>query len=101
MTFNVGKGIRIRFWTDLWCGDVELSLRFPQLFVVAAQRNATMGEMWDQNSGQGGWKLRFIRDFNDWELDLVGEYSSLKGSKNHLGGGLDLLEGRKKWDVWC
>ena len=65
MAFNVGKGIRIRFWTNLWCGDVELSLRFPQLFVVAAQRNATMGEMWDQNSGQGGWKLRFIRDFND------------------------------------
>ena len=32
-----------------------------------------MGEMWDQNSGQGGWNLRFIRDFNDWELDVVGE----------------------------
>ena len=29
--------------------------------------------MWDQNSGQGGWNLRFIRDFNDWELDVVGE----------------------------
>ena len=52
---------------------MELSLRFPQLFVVAAQRNAIVGDMWDQNSGQGGWNLRFIRDFNDWELDLVGE----------------------------
>ena len=73
MAFNVGKGTRIRFWTDPWCGDVELSLRFPQLFVVAAQRNATVRDMWDQDSGQGGWNLRFIRDFNDWEFDLVGE----------------------------
>ncbi|RVX07537.1 ATP-dependent Clp protease proteolytic subunit 3, chloroplastic [Vitis vinifera] len=73
MTFNVGKGTRIRCWTDPWCGDVELSLRFPQLFAVAAQRNAIVGDMWDQNSGQGGWNLRFIRDFNDWELDVVGE----------------------------
>ena len=73
MTFKVGKGTRIRFWTDPWCGDVELSLRFPQLFAAAAQRNATVGDMWDQKSGQGGWNLRFIRGFNDWELDMVGE----------------------------
>ena len=65
MVFNVGKGTRIRFWTDPWCGHVELSLRFPQLYVVAAHRNAIVGGMWDQNSGQGGWNLRFFRDFND------------------------------------
>ncbi|RVW72687.1 putative ribonuclease H protein [Vitis vinifera] len=58
MAFNVGKGTRIRFWTDPWCGGVELSLRFPRLYAVAAHRNATVGEMWDQNSGQGGWNLR-------------------------------------------
>ena len=50
-----------------------MSLRFPQLYAVAAHRNAIVGEMWDQNSDQGGWKLRFFRDFNDWELDLVDE----------------------------
>ncbi|RVW93100.1 putative ribonuclease H protein [Vitis vinifera] len=54
MTFNVGKGTRIRFWTDPWCEDVELSLRFPQLYAVATHRNTTVGEMWDQNFGQGG-----------------------------------------------
>ena len=29
--------------------------------------------MWASNFGQGGWNLRFTRDFNDCELDLVGE----------------------------
>ena len=38
---------------------------------MAAHRNATIEEMWDQNFGEGGWNLRFIRDFNDWELDMV------------------------------
>ena len=73
MSFKVGKGTSIRFWKDPWCGDVELSWRFPHLFNVAAQRNATVGDMWDQNSGQGGWNLRFIRGFNDWELNMVGD----------------------------
>ena len=39
---------------------------------MAAHRNATIEEMWDQNVGQGGWNLRFMRDFNDWELNIVG-----------------------------
>ena len=38
---------------------------------MAVNRNATVNEMWDHSSGQGGWNLRFHRDFNDWELDLI------------------------------
>ena len=72
LAFKVGKGNKIRFWTDLWCGDTVLSQRFPHLFTLAAHRNATIEEMWDQNFGVGGWNLRFIRDFNDWELDMIG-----------------------------
>ena len=39
---------------------------------MVVHKNATMEEMWDQNFGQGGWNLRFLRDFNDWDLDMVG-----------------------------
>ena len=38
---------------------------------MAVQRSLTIEEMRDQNSGQGGWNLNFLRDFNDWELDMV------------------------------
>ncbi|RVW86004.1 putative ribonuclease H protein [Vitis vinifera] len=72
MVFKVGKGNRIRFWTELWCGNNVLSQGFPDLFSMAAHRNITVEECWDQNLGQGGWNLRLIRDFNDWELGLVG-----------------------------
>ncbi|RVW54291.1 hypothetical protein CK203_068441 [Vitis vinifera] len=72
LAFKVGKDNKIRFWTDIWCGDTVLSQSFPHLFTLAAHRKATIEEMWDQNFGGGGWNLRFIRDFNDWELDMVG-----------------------------
>ena len=71
--FKVGNGTKIRFWTDNWCGIAELSQSFPQLYALAVHRNATVDEVWDSTFGQGGWNLRFIRAFNDWELDLVGD----------------------------
>ena len=45
MAFNVGKGTKIRFWTDLWCGCTMLSQRFPHLHAMVVHRNATMAEM--------------------------------------------------------
>ncbi|RVW16563.1 hypothetical protein CK203_069336 [Vitis vinifera] len=50
-----------------------LSQSFPQLYALAIHRNATVDEVWDSTFGQEGWNLRFIRAFNDWELDLIGD----------------------------
>ena len=74
MMFQVGKSNTIRFWTDVWCSDSALSQCFPHLFGMAVQKISTVEEMWDQSSGQGNWNLNFLRDFNDWELDTVGEF---------------------------
>ncbi|RVW82544.1 hypothetical protein CK203_047064 [Vitis vinifera] len=82
MFFKVGKGNTIRFWTDVWCSETALSHCFPHLFAMAVQRNTTVEEMWDQNSGNGNWNLNFLRDFNDWELGLVGDFLQiLRGHK--------------------
>ncbi|RVW20240.1 putative ribonuclease H protein [Vitis vinifera] len=72
MGFIVWKGSKINFWTDAWCKGTRLSQNFPHLYAMALHRNATVEEMWNQNFGQGGWNLRFLRDFNDWELDMIG-----------------------------
>ena len=34
--FALGNGRRISFWKDFWCGEEALSLRFPNLFSLAA-----------------------------------------------------------------
>ncbi|KAJ9687212.1 hypothetical protein PVL29_015890 [Vitis rotundifolia] len=73
MVFKVGKRNRIKFWTDVWCGDSALYQRFQQLYILVANRNALVEDLWDQNVGEGGWNLRFIGDFNDWEVEMVGE----------------------------
>ncbi|RVW78464.1 putative ribonuclease H protein [Vitis vinifera] len=59
-------------WKEIWKETDWLSQNFPHLFAMASHRNATVEEMWDQNFGQGGWNLRFLRDFNDWEMDIIG-----------------------------
>ena len=71
MVFIAWKGSKISFWTDVWCTGIALSQNFPRLFAMASHRNATVEEMWDQNFGQRGFNLRFLRDFNDWELDMI------------------------------
>ncbi|RVW65713.1 LINE-1 retrotransposable element ORF2 protein [Vitis vinifera] len=71
--FKVGKGTKVSFWTDHWCGNEVLSQAFPQLFALVAQRNASVNEMWDSSLGQGGWNIRLSRNSNDWELDALGE----------------------------
>ena len=73
LAFLVGKGSKIKFWKDSWCTDTPLSQCFNHLFVLAVHRDATIEEMWDQHSGQGDWNLVFVRDFNDWEMDMVGD----------------------------
>ncbi|RVW16952.1 LINE-1 reverse transcriptase-like [Vitis vinifera] len=92
------KGTKIRFWKDPWCGEVELAHRFPQLFNVAAQRSATVGELWDYNSDQGSWNLRFSRGFNDWELNMVDELLQIiRSQRITLEEDLALWKGGKKW----
>ncbi|RVW71658.1 Translation factor GUF1-like, mitochondrial [Vitis vinifera] len=73
----VGKGTKVSFWTDHWCGNEELAQTFPQLFELAVQRNASVNEMWDSSLGQGGWNIRLSRNLNDWELDALGELLQL------------------------
>ena len=60
--FKVGKGTKVKFWTNHWCGIAALSQNFPQLFTLAVHRNATVNEVWDSSFGQRGWNLRFSRD---------------------------------------
>ncbi|RVX07561.1 Transposon TX1 uncharacterized 149 kDa protein [Vitis vinifera] len=56
-----------------WCWE---SIEF-KLFTLAGKRNATVNEVWDSSLGQGGWNLRFTRDFNDWELDQIRDMLNL------------------------
>ncbi|RVW60548.1 hypothetical protein CK203_061456 [Vitis vinifera] len=56
-----------------WCWE---SMGF-KLFTLAGQKNAKVCEVWDSSLGQEGWNLSLARDFNDWEMDQIGEMLNL------------------------
>ncbi|RVX16491.1 putative ribonuclease H protein [Vitis vinifera] len=71
MGFKVGKGNRIRFWTDLWCGNNVLSQGFPNLFSMVVHRMSQWRSLGSE-CGSRRVELKLLRDLNDWELGLVG-----------------------------
>ena len=79
--FDLGNGSRISFWNDAWCGEEALSLTFPNLFRLTAQKNARVAEMWNPESGEGGWNPIFLRSFNDWEIEEVDKFLQVLGRK--------------------
>ena len=70
----LGNGRRISFWKDVWCGEEALSIMFPNLFRLTAQKNARVADLWNWNSGEGGWNPIFLRSFNDWEMEEVNRF---------------------------
>ena len=48
-----------------------LCVSFPSLYALADNKEALVAELWDSSREEGGWSPRFIRSFNDWELDEI------------------------------
>ena len=69
--FNIDDGSRVRFSKDQWCGSTTLSISFPSLFGIAANKNEIVAEVWDQSGGSGHWNLNLVRSVNDWEVNSV------------------------------
>ena len=46
MFYNVaGEGFRIRFWYDLWCGQIPLKDLYPDIFSRAMGKEASIFEL--------------------------------------------------------
>ncbi|RVW45833.1 hypothetical protein CK203_086256 [Vitis vinifera] len=71
--FSVGDGKRVRFWKDTWCGNTPLCEAYPSLFDLAVSKDAKVADCWDSMGEVGGWNPRFLRPFNDWEVEEVEE----------------------------
>ncbi|WKA03334.1 hypothetical protein VitviT2T_021449 [Vitis vinifera] len=70
-SFVVGNGQWVSFWKDKWCGNSLLCNSFPSLYVLTANKEAWVSDLWAGSaSGDlgGSWNPRFTRHFNNWEL---------------------------------
>jgi hypothetical protein len=80
--FVVGRGNRVRFWEDKWCGELALKDRFPILFSCSSSRGATLDTVLCRSAprGAGEWNVTFTRNFNDWEVEMVAEFFQVLSS---------------------
>ena len=71
-SIHIGNGRHTNFWWDIWVGDSKLKDCFPTLFRIAAQKSASVADLWRrQGDGGGCWEVHFRRSFQDWELEEV------------------------------
>jgi hypothetical protein len=74
-----GKGDRVRFWHNVWCGETPLKTLFPMLFSCSSNKTASIELFFCSSNktasieslirpvdGEGRvWNFSFNRDFND------------------------------------
>jgi hypothetical protein len=70
---KMGNGTNTRFWTDTWVGDVSLQSRFPRLFSISIQKNASVAEVANPGSGVDCWTLSWRMRLFEWEKALLTE----------------------------
>ena len=75
--FVLGDGSKVRFWEDSWCGDGPLCETFPLLFALADSKGAMVADLWNTYRGDGVWNSKFMRSFNDWEMELIQNFVQL------------------------
>uniref|UniRef100_A0A7N2L696 Reverse transcriptase zinc-binding domain-containing protein n=1 Tax=Quercus lobata TaxID=97700 RepID=A0A7N2L696_QUELO len=69
--FVVGLGNRVRFWQDVWYGDQPFQLALPRLYGIAIDKEVFVEASLSRQGAKDRriWDVRFIREFNDWEMD--------------------------------
>ena len=80
--FVVGLGNRVRFWQNGWYGDQPFQLAFPRLYGIAIDKEVSVeASLLRQGAEERRIRdVRFIRDFNDWEMDEGLHYLCILGA---------------------
>jgi hypothetical protein len=66
---RVGNGLNTSFWKVKWCGDMPFKLKYPRLFSLSSQKEASIGDL----VSNGECSLLWRRTLFVWEDQLVVE----------------------------
>jgi hypothetical protein len=68
---------KIRFWYDLWCGDLAIKEAFPVLFGIACTKDASVLAHVEFLGGAIQWNVSLARVTQDWEVDAFALFRML------------------------
>ena len=91
LSFSRGNGERVKFWHDPWCGDSPLKGAFSDLFSITASKDAAVADLMLVRNGKILWKVDFMRNFQDWEMDSMVSFLNLIYSVSFNESGVDEL----------
>lgn len=74
VTWKMGNGACIRFWKDLWVGDIKLMHRFPTICAIAHDKDIHVDKAYLGSDEGRDWEVQVCRNLQDWEMD---EYCNL------------------------
>lgn len=63
--FKLGNGERIKLWGDIWCGEVMLLEKLPQLYNIAANREGWVANYLEWIGETPIWNVIFTRNLQD------------------------------------
>ena len=96
--FVVAKGRGVKFWKDVWCGEMSSCDSFPSLYAIVELKDTWVKVYWSGPTDGEGWNPLFTRLFNDWEVAEVQRLLFQLGSEAVIEGREDSLSWTKSKD---
>jgi len=59
--FELRDGSKIKFWDDVWCGEMTLKEPFPVLYGIPRGKDVFVVAHLDFSSGSLRWDVSFVR----------------------------------------
>ncbi|GKU97403.1 hypothetical protein SLEP1_g10552 [Rubroshorea leprosula] len=89
---NLGDGGGIKFWKDVWLGEVNLATHFPRLFLLSTGKDNKIQQMGEWHNNMWQWKLTWRQSMHGWEEEKLQELSNLM---------LNVTLDKGQQDAWC
>jgi hypothetical protein len=68
---------RIRFWDDVWCGEMLIKKAFLVVYDIAHDKDALVTAHLVLEDGSYQWDVSFFRAAHDWEVDILTSFFTL------------------------
>ena len=89
LSYEIGDGSTVGFWTDRWCGSCSLKEAYPELFRITRNKEALVREHLQYHNGEVSWVMNFIRPIQDWEEESISSFLDVLYSSSVKGYRLD------------
>ena len=67
--YEIGDGLRVKFWQDWWCGETPIAVSYLELFRFCWDKEASLAELMKFTNEILHWDVSFFRAAHNRELE--------------------------------